>query len=65
MALIILVLIVATSIWVAVDATGRDWSNDKFADRPWKWIVGCVLVWIIVFPMYLVRRNRAPLRGTT
>jgi hypothetical protein len=50
----------ATVVWVAVDASKRDWSQDKFANRPWKWILGCLLLWIVAFPVYLARRGNAP-----
>jgi hypothetical protein len=50
----------ATVVWVAIDAGKRDWSQDKFANRPWKWILGCLLVWIVAFPVYLFRRGDAP-----
>ena len=47
--------------WVAIDADKRDWSNDRFANHPWKWVVGCVFLWIVAFPAYLIRRGNAPL----
>ena len=39
--------------WVKID--------DKFANHPWKWVVGCVFLWIVAFPAYLIRRGNAPL----
>jgi hypothetical protein len=57
---VILVLVVGTTIWVGVDASQRNWQGHKFADRPWKWIVGSLLLWIVVFPLYLVQRGRVP-----
>jgi hypothetical protein len=57
---LIVLAIVATTIWVGVDASGRDWSGDRFANSPTKWIIGMLLLWIIVFPVYLARRGRAP-----
>jgi Protein of unknown function (DUF2510) len=58
MTAVILVIVVGTAIWVGFDAGGRDWTDDRFANRPWKWVLGCLLLWIVIFPMYLVRRNR-------
>jgi len=55
-----LVIIVATTVWVGVDASGRDWSNSSFADTTWKWVAGSLLLWIVVFPVYLVKRGAAP-----
>jgi Protein of unknown function (DUF2510) len=57
-------LLVAATIWVAIDAGKRDWSNDKFAKSQTTWIVGMVLLAVIVFPIYLFRRGRAPLKGS-
>jgi len=61
--LIVLLVLVGTTIWVGTDASKRDWSNDSFANSPTKWVIGCLLLWIVVFPMYLARRNRASLNG--
>jgi uncharacterized membrane protein YdcZ (DUF606 family) len=49
--------------WVAYDATQRDWSGSSFADAAWKWIVGTILLWFIVLPIYLVKRRSAPLKA--
>ena len=59
MTVLLLLVVVATAVWVGVDASGRDWSGDRFANSPTKWIVGMLLLWIIVFPVYLARRGRA------
>jgi hypothetical protein len=53
-------IVVATTIWVGVDASHRDWSDGSFADKTWKWVVGSLLLWIVVFPVYLVKRGSAP-----
>jgi hypothetical protein len=50
-------------IWVAVDASKRDWSGHRFADRTWKWVLGSFMFTLIVFPIYLVHRRRVPMRG--
>jgi hypothetical protein len=55
-------LAVATAIWVGVDATHRDFSNSPFARKTWHWVAGTLLLWFVVFPIYLAKRNRAPLR---
>jgi hypothetical protein len=59
---LLLLVIAATAIWVAIDASKRDWSRDKRATSPLTWALGCLLFWIVVFPMYLVKRRRAPIR---
>ena len=57
-------VIVGTTIWVAVDASRRDWSNNKFANAPWKWIAGSLLLWIVAFPVYLAQRGKAPIKSS-
>jgi hypothetical protein len=57
---LIAIVVVGSTLWVAVDAYGRDWSANRFADKPWLWIVGCLLLWVVVFPVYLVQRGRVP-----
>jgi hypothetical protein len=61
--LIVFLVVVATTVWVAVDASHRDWRGDRFASGTWAWVLGCLLLWIIVFPIYLVRRGRVPMKG--
>jgi hypothetical protein len=62
MTLIMVLLILSTSAWVAYDASQRDWSRSSFANRPWKWVVGSLLLWIVVFPLYLFQRGKADLK---
>jgi Short C-terminal domain len=56
---IMLLVVIASSMWVGVDAGKRDWPKGK----PWQWVVGSLLLWIVVFPVYLWRRNRVPLKA--
>ena len=54
-------LIVATTAWVAYDASQRDWSGHGFANRTWKWVVGCLLLWVVAFPVFTsLQRGRVP-----
>jgi hypothetical protein len=55
------VVLIGSSVWVGADAAQRDFKNDRFADKTWKWVVGCLLLWIVVFPVYLARRNQHPI----
>jgi hypothetical protein len=57
-----LLAVIGTTVWVAFDAAERDWSGNSFADRRWKWALGCLLLWIVAFPAYLVQRTRVPAR---
>jgi hypothetical protein len=58
-----ILLIVGTTVWVAVDASQRDWRNHSFADATWKWVLGMLLLWIVALPVYLVHRGRVPVKG--
>ena len=53
--LLILLVVVGTIIWVAVDAPRRQWPNGSYTAT---WVVGCVLLWIVVFPIYLFKRSK-------
>jgi hypothetical protein len=53
-------LVLGTTIWIAVDASGRDWSSNRFCNATWKWVVGALLLWVVTFPLYLVQRGRVP-----
>src|ERR1700693_3319105 len=55
----VFLIVLVTSVWVGFDARSRDWSDNSFADRPWKWLVGSLLPWFVGFPMYLVKRGQA------
>ena len=44
-------LVILSSAWVFYDA------HDKLVPKPWRWGVGSLLLWIIVFPWYLARRR--------
>jgi hypothetical protein len=63
MELILLFIVLGTTVWVGVDASGRDWSGDRFANSTTKWVIGTLLLWIVVFPVYVARRGRAPLKA--
>jgi hypothetical protein len=63
LAFLMFVVVIGTSVWVGFDAGNRDWSEDSFANKPWKWVLGSLLFWIIVFPIYLVKRGRVPAKG--
>jgi hypothetical protein len=56
------ILVVPTAVWIGFDAAKRDWP--KGSSTP-VWVVGTLLLWIIVFPFYLWKRGRVPLKGET
>ena len=47
---VILLVVAATSIWVAFDAPRHGLS--------WTWGLGCVALWVVGFPWYLVERSK-------
>jgi hypothetical protein len=61
---LIYLTILGTTAWLGVDATRRDWSKSSFAKSPIIWIFGSLMMWIVIFPIYLVLRRRAPLKQT-
>jgi hypothetical protein len=55
-------LIIASSVWVLVDAQKQKVAMNR--KRPYSpsngsvaWFIGCLLLWIIGFPWYLVARS--------
>ena len=53
-------MIIISSIWVFVDAKKIGVKKGQvkgIADMgPGTWLIGCLLFWIIAFPMYLIKR---------
>jgi hypothetical protein len=60
---VIALVIIGTTIWIGFDASGRDWTQNRFCNATWKWVVGCLLLWIVAFPAYLVQRGRVPAKA--
>jgi hypothetical protein len=58
--LVVLAISVLSGGWVWYDASGRDWSRSRFASSAWQWAIGVLLLWLIVLPIYLVKRRHAP-----
>jgi heme/copper-type cytochrome/quinol oxidase subunit 1 len=65
MAALVLLVVVGTTIWMGMDASGRDWSDHKFARHTWQWVVGGLGLWIVTFPVYLASRGGVPRKGTS
>ncbi|MEJ2420240.1 MAG: hypothetical protein P8018_00670 [Acidobacteriota bacterium] len=55
-------IVVGTSLWVLVDALNigvkRGQMKGVASSGPVTWAVGCLLLWIIIFPWYLIVRNK-------
>lgn len=58
---LILIVIVATSIWVFVDAKSigakKGLQKGLFDLGPFGWFTTTLLLWIVGFPVYLAKRN--------
>jgi hypothetical protein len=54
-------LIIATSIWVVVDAKAIGVKSGQIEGLgnmgPWGWFFVCLLLWIVGFPFYLAKRG--------
>jgi hypothetical protein len=69
--MILLVIIVATDAWVYTDARARaergkpvTFSYGSFAiETPVAWLLGCLILWVLFFPLYLTLSGRNPLRS--
>ena len=57
----ILWIILGTSIWVFFDARAIGVKRGQVKGLanmgPLGWLLGCLLLWIIAFPLYLAKRN--------
>ena len=51
MTALLVLLVLATTIWVGVDASRRDWSKEPCVRRGTvDWVAGCLLLWIVRLP---------------
>jgi uncharacterized BrkB/YihY/UPF0761 family membrane protein len=58
--LVVLLVGIGTATWVGYDSAAAERAAGR---SPWlnitgSWVVGCLVLWIVFFPLYLVRRNR-------
>ena len=59
---LIFLVVIGTTIWVAFDTekigvkAGR-LGGGLFDMGRWSWVFACLLLWIVVFPAYLVKRS--------
>lgn len=58
---LIFLVVVGTSIWVFFDAKSIGVKRGQIkgiADmNPFGWLLSCLLLWIVAFPIYLSKRN--------
>jgi hypothetical protein len=64
--ILVLLAVLATDLWVYADAKAHYergipvvFSTGFFEmDTPAAWFFGCLLLWIVFFPLYIGRRNQ-------
>jgi hypothetical protein len=58
---IITIIVIATSIWVLVDAKTIGVKKGQITGvanmGPFRWFIVCLLLWIVGFPFYLAKRG--------
>jgi hypothetical protein len=62
--ILLLLAVLASDAWVFVDAKARLDRGSPVAmtvgsfriDAPFGWFLGCLVLWLLFFPMYLVSR---------
>jgi hypothetical protein len=63
MGYMLFLVVLGTIIWAGVDASKRDFTQGKFlTSSTAAWVLGMILLWIVVFPVYVAQRGRAPLK---
>lgn len=60
MTLFVFAVSVFAAAWVWYDASTRDWSRSRVAKSAWQWALGTLLLWIVVLPLYVIKRRHAP-----
>jgi hypothetical protein len=60
----VLLAVVGSTAWLALDASKRDWEGNSFARNVPSWVAGSLLLWPVIFPLYVfVHRKKAPLKN--
>jgi hypothetical protein len=64
--ILVLLAVLATDLWVYTDAKAHYEQGTPVvvsigsfvADTPGAWFFGCLILWILFFPLYIKRRNQ-------
>jgi hypothetical protein len=64
--ILVLLALLATDLWVYADAKARSERGTPVVfsvgslklDTPASWFAGCLLLWILFFPLYITSRNQ-------
>ena len=62
LALSVAFVVFGSSIWVLIDAQRlgiKGGQGGLLSNSPVVWFIGCIALWIVAFPLYLVARSRA------
>jgi multisubunit Na+/H+ antiporter MnhE subunit len=54
--LLLWLFVIGTIVWVGIDASQR------IGARSAGWVIGCLVLWVVFFPLYLAKRNSYPRR---
>jgi hypothetical protein len=65
--ILVLLALLATDFWVYADAKAHSERGTPVVfsvgslkmDTPASWFFGCLLLWILFFPLYITSRNQA------
>ena len=62
MSAVVWAVVIVTIIWVLVDAKKIGVQKGQITGianmGPWSWFVVCLLLWVVGFPLYLVKRKQ-------
>lgn len=68
--ILVMLVVLGADAWVYADAKGRTERGDSVAfsvgsfvvDTPVAWFLGCLILWVVFFPLYLTLTGRNPFR---
>lgn len=59
---LVFLVVLVTIVWVALDARDHDFSYSRGMHSTAGWVIGCILLWIVFFPWYVIERRKVPTR---
>ncbi len=70
LSILIMIAVLASDVWVYTDARGRSSSRRPVVislgplrvETPEAWFLGCLILWVVFFPLYLTATGRNPFR---
>jgi hypothetical protein len=63
--ILVLLTVLGTDLWVLADAKAQSEANSPVVasigrlviDTPGAWFIGCLFLWIVFFPLYIIGRR--------